>query len=244
MKSILIVFVIGVLVLGLGLSPVFAELPDKLISSNGNEYEFSKITEERKFRNSSVLKIQGYTTTGETFFYFSTNDFEKILLLADSGWQKATLIDKPVVESITEVIPSWSGVELHYLIDQYDRVYNKADYKLFIKTFDKSIYSGDDFQNFQGKVSGAKVSGIILDSDGDVIENFEGYVENGVFEGSVYVEENIWERGWYTVDIMIEYEGKFYPVQTTFYVYGEVVSGDGLTCPPGQTKVNGVCQTP
>ena len=226
--------------------PAHAELPDKLILSQGVEYDFDKITEERQFRGSPITKTQGYTTSGDMFFYFAGNNFEKIMLLTDSGWQKAVLIDKPEVESVTEVIPTNSGTELHLLLEQYERVYTKTDYKFFVKTFDKSVYWGDNFQNFDGKISGAKVSTIIIDPNGEIKADIEGYVTHGLYEGTVYVPENLWQRGWYTADIVIEFEGKFYLEQLTFYVYGNPPPpGSGLTCSiEGQSVVDGVCVCP
>ena len=118
--------------------------------------------------------------------------------------------------SITEDKP-----KIHFLIDQYDRVYNKNNYKFFVKTFDKSIYSGNNFQNFQGKIDGVGISAIITDPNGDVKADFSGITEYGIYEGVVYVPENLWQRGWYTLDLVIEYDDKFQFEQLTFYVYGQ-----------------------
>ena len=224
----------------------FAFADQVIISEEGIEYEIAEITEERKYRLSHIYKVQGFTTTGEMFFLFTSErtNFEKVMLLDRTGhWQKAEMKD----EIVEEIEPQNSVIvnektEFHYLLDQYNQVYNKQDYKLFVKTFDKSIYSGTDWQNFQGKVSGAKISAIIIDPNGVVKTNFEGFVENGLFEGSVIVPENIWQRGWYTVDMVIEFEGKFYPEQLSFYVLGETKSDGGSTsCPVGQAKINGIC---
>lgn len=211
----------------------FAFADQVIISEEGIEYEIAEITEERKYRLSHIYKVQGFTTTEEMFFLFTSEktNFEKVMLLDRTGhWQKAEMKD----EIVEEIEPQNSIVEekteFHYLLDQYDQVYNNSEYKLFVKTFDKSLYSGTDFQNFQGKVSGAKISAIIIDPNGVVKTNFEGLVENGLFEGSVIVPENLWQRGWYTVDMVIEFEGKFYPEQLSFYVLGETKS-DGGTQP-------------
>lgn len=224
----------------------FAFAEQVIISEEGIEYEIGEITEERKYRLSHIYKIQGFTTTGEMFFLFTSErtNFEKVMLLDRTGhWQKAEMKDKIV----DEIKPQNSlvvdeKIEFHYLLDQYDQVYNNSEYKLFVKTFDKSIYSGTDWQNFEGKVSGAKISAIIIDPNGIIKINFDGLVEHGLFEGSVMVPENLWQRGWYIVDIIIEFEDKFYPEQLSFYVLGEVKSDGGSTrCPEGQAKINGIC---
>jgi len=152
-------------------------------------------------------------------------------IFTDSGLQKNTFItsisEQPISES--EIIPQNPVVieektELHYITDQYERVYNKSNYKLFVKTFDKAIYSGNDFQSFQGTISGVKVSAAIVDPDGELKAEISGLSENGLFKGTVYVPENLWTKGWYTVDMIIEHDEKSYPEQLTFYVYGHVPS--------------------
>lgn len=211
---------------------VFAE--QVIISEKGVEYEIAEITEERKYRLSHIYKVQGFTTTGEMFFLFTSEktNFEHVMLLDREGhWIKAEMKDK-IVE---EIIPQNSIIidgktEFHYLLDQYDQVYNNAEYKLFIKTFDKSLYSGTDFQNFEGKISGANISAMIVDPNGEIKTTFVGTVENGMFEGGVIVPENLWQRGWYTVNIIIEFEDEFYLEDLSFYVLGEVKS-DGGTSP-------------
>ena len=49
-----------------------------------------------------------------------------------------------------------------------------------------------------------------------------------MFEGGVIVPENLWQHGWYIVDIVIEFEDKFYPEQLSFYVLGKVKSSGGI----------------
>jgi len=221
-------------------SPIFAESLDPVIVSNGVEYEIAEITKEYYLnKNSHIKKAEGFTTTGEMFFLrvSDISDFQKVMLLDNSGrWQKAELKEK-VTETVEPIISTIieQKTDLHFLTDQYDRVYNKAVYKLSVKTFDKSIYSGNNFDQFQGKISGAKVVSIISDPNGEIKHDFEGFVENGLYEGSVIVPENLWQKGWYTVDVLIEFEGIFYYEQLAFYVYGEVSQNDGCT------KVNGVC---
>jgi len=139
-------------------------------------------------------------------------------------------IQSKIIKPTNNVI-SKTNIDLNILTDQYERVYNKSDYKFFVKTFDDSIYSGSDFDVFQGKVSGAKVSAIIIDPDGEIKSDVNGYVENGIYEGSVYIPDNLWQRGWYTVDIVVEFEGKFYQEQLSFYVYGEPAPSDGKASP-------------
>ena len=121
----------------------FAFAEQVIISEEGIEYEIGEITEERKYRLSHIYKVQGFTTTGEMFFLFTSErtNFEKVMLLDRSGhWLKAEMKDK-IVE---EIKPQNSLVvdektEFHYLLDQYDQVYNNSEYKIFVKTFETKI---------------------------------------------------------------------------------------------------------
>ena len=210
-----------------GFTPAFAE---QIIFSKGIEYGIAEITEDRKYKESHISKIQGFTFTGEMFFIFTSEatNFEKVLFLDRNGnWAKAELRD--VVENIesenSKEVPA-QNTPIHFLLDQHDRIYNKQDYKFFVKTFDKSVYAGDNFDNFQGKISGVTVTAIITDPNGEIKADFSGITENGIYEGSVYVPENLWQRGWYTVDLVIEYQGQSQFKQLTFYVFGQTVPKD------------------
>lgn len=245
MKIIMAFALSALLFFSVGVSTVLAESFDSVIVSNGVEYEFGEITKEYKlFKNSHITKTQGFTTTGEIFFLrVSDSGFEKIMLLdLDGNWQKATLKEKIIeeIESANSVIVQ-KKTDLHILTDQYERVNNNEEYTVFVKTFDGSIYSGDDFGEFQGKISGAKVTGIIIDPNGELKTEFKGFVENGLFEGSVIVPENLWQRGWYSTDLLIEFEGNYHTKQLAFYVTGETSDSGG--CPSGTQRVDGVCVT-
>lgn len=223
------------------ITPVFAE---KVIFSEGKVYEMGEILEEITSRTTNFTKIHGLTTTGDMFFTFTSPNFEYVMFFDRAGhWQKAELRDK-IVEEIIEptnpVVIKEEGIELHYLLDQYERVFTRDQYKFFIKTFDKSIYSGTDFQQFNGLIDGAKISAIIADPDGEIKADVQGIVEHGVYEGAVYVPENLWQKGWYIVDLVIEYDGKFYHDQLTFYVFGNPAPTSS-GCPVGSSIVNSVC---
>ena len=224
-------------------SPVFAESFDSIIYSNGVEYEIQEITKEYKLnKNSHITKTQGITTTGEMFFLRTSDstNFEKVMILDNSGhWQKAQLKEKIIeIEPVNSVIVE-KKTDLHILTDQYERVNNGEEYTVFVKTFDASIYSGEDFGEFQGKISGAKVTAIVIDPNGELKTEFQGFVENGLFEVGITVPENLWQRGWYSTDLLIEFEGDYHTKQLAFYVTGETSDSGG--CPSGTVRTNGVC---
>lgn len=245
MKSGIIIAITFVLIGGITF--VYAdplENLNKAIVSEGTEYQISDVIEIRQWKNSPITKIHGVTTTGDMFFIFSnekTNFIKVMLFGTDGNWHKAKLQKKIVDTSKSEISVVKKNTLFHYLLDQSERVYTKSEYKLFVKTFDKSIYSGNDFQNFQGTISGAKVSTIITDPNGVIKTDFDGIVVNGIYEGVVYVPENLWQKGWYIADILIEFEGTSYSEQLSFYVYG-FTQPSGGGCPGGTIRdITGAC---
>jgi len=222
-------FIPLVLIGFVGLQESFAE---QIILSEGIEYEIAEITEERKYRLSHISKVQGLTTTGETFFIFTSEktNFEKVMFLdREQQWKKAELKDIVPEELDSENSIETQHIPIHFLLDQHERVYNKQDYKFFVKTFDKSIYAGNNFDNFQGKIDGVEIFAIITDPTGVKKADFSGITENGIYEGSINVPDNLWQRGWYTVDLIIEFEGQSQFAQLTFYVHGQTVPSDNST---------------
>jgi len=219
MRILLVLLALGMVTI----TPAFA---DQVIRVDFTDYEIAEVTDVRQFKNSPIVKTQGYTTTGDMFFAFEStkSDFIYVMLLdRDGQWHRGEIRDNtPAPQPKTssgDIIPD-ETVQIHYLMEQYERVYNTTPYKFFVKTFDSSIYSGADFQQFQGKVSGATVQTIITDPNGVTKAELEGVVTNGMYEGSVIVPQNLWMRGWYTVDIVIEQNGQSYKDQLSFYVFG------------------------
>ena len=66
------------------------------------------------------------------------------------NYPMAASIQQPETIEPTNTVISKTNIDLHILTDQHERVYNKTEYKFFVKTFDDSIYSGSDFEVFQG----------------------------------------------------------------------------------------------
>jgi len=216
------------------------------INTSENEFSISNDVTIREFFNGNIVRVSGQTIEGFPYITYSKILDEKIEIrgmIFENG-QFADLVfskeNKSEENDIEEDIPN-EKIEIHVLIEQFEVVNNNENYKLFVKTFDKSVYSGNDFNKFQGKLSGAKVSVTITDPNNEVKEKITGIVENGLYEGTVKVVENLWMRGWYVVDVTIEYEGQTHTEQLTFYVTGKVDSGNDLSCPEGQTKQNGSC---
>ncbi|PIY90513.1 MAG: hypothetical protein COY74_01000, partial [Nitrosopumilales archaeon CG_4_10_14_0_8_um_filter_34_8] len=132
---------------------------------------------------------------------------------------------------------------LHILVQNPLATFNARDFDFDIKAFDKLQYSGNDFQTFFGKIDGVKITAITKNPEGKILNSQTGITKYGIYEGKIYVPENLWPRGWYTIEISAD--GDIGSVQKTieFYVAGQTPSHGGSTpsCPVGQTLVNGIC---
>jgi hypothetical protein len=218
MKVLFFLIALGMI----SITPAFAE---QVIFADFKQHVIAEVLEERSFIGSHITKIQGLTTTGDVFFIFTSSktNFEYSMILDREGkWHKGELRDTTEQDNTSSSQESTikESIQVHYLLDQYERVYNTTPYKFFVKTYDAAKYSGVDFQQFQGKISGATVKTIITDPNGVTKAELEGIVTDGTYEGSVVVPQNLWMRGWYTTDIVIEYESQSYADKLSFYVFG------------------------
>ncbi len=181
------------------------------IASTGDNFRILSLPEGIIIYGHKNMDLENY----EINLYFATDKgLNKFTLSSSIPIPKEKIIQSIQDENIIET-------EFHFLTDQYERVYNTYNYKFFVKTFDKSIYFGNEWDNFEGVISGARVTAIISDPNGEIKSDTTGIVEYGVYEGTVYVPYNLWIKGWHTVDLEIEFEGKLYYEQLSFYVYGQ-----------------------
>lgn len=184
--------------------------PELKITSTGDNFRILSLPEGIIIYGHKKTALENY----EINLYFSTDkDLNKFTLSSSIPIPKEQVIESIQDEDIIET-------EFHFLTDQYERVYNTYNYKFFVKTFDKSLYFGNEWNNFEGRISGATVTAIISDPDGVIKSDTTGIVEYGIYEGTVHVPHNLWKKGWYTIDLQIEFEGKLYYEQLSFYVYG------------------------
>lgn len=122
---------------------------------------------------------------------------------------------------------------LHILIQSPKSVFNSQDFDFDIKSFDKSKYSGNDFQNFFGKIDNVEIIVVVKNPQGDTIETLNGITTYGVFRGKIHVPENLWPAGWYSIDISAHSDLGDVQKTISFYVMGQTPpKGNTCTTPP------------
>ena len=189
----------------------------------------------KSFEDSTIIYgfSQGSTFVLHTLIFADGN----IIRFSDN-------VEFPTPEITQKVIPEETSPKinnLNMLVQNPQFTYNAEEFNFDIKTFDKSKYSGNDFQNFFGKVDGVKIVAITKSPEGKILNTQTGVTQYGIYNGKVYVPENLWSKGWYTLEISAS--GDIGESQKTieFYVAGQTTPNGGKTCPPGQTLVNGIC---
>src|SRR3989338_3543814 len=144
-----------------------------------------------------------------------------------------------IVVSPEETLQKTNNINI--LVQNPQTTYNAKYFNFDVKTFDKSKYAGNDFQNFFVKIDGVKITAVTKNQDGKILDTQTGITKYGMYKGKIYVPENLWGKGWYTIEILAS--GDLGEAQKTieFHVAGQTPQNGGNTCPIGQTKVNGIC---
>ena len=112
-------------------------------------------------------------------------------------------------------------VDVNYLITHHARVFNGNVFNFSIKTFDKSIYDGNNFDTFIGKLDGVKIQVTITDKQNNILQEFNGITQSGIYEQSIRIPDNLWPRGTYYLNLDLEYNGNFYQTSKEFFILGD-----------------------
>ena len=97
---------------------------------------------------------------------------------------------------------------VNYLVSYYERIHNNEIFSFSVKTFDMSLYDGTLFDTNFGILDGVNIQATITDKDHNVFEEFEGTTQDGIFEKTILIKDNIWPRGTYFLNLDLEYDGK------------------------------------
>jgi hypothetical protein len=117
------------------------------------------------------------------------------------------------------------------LVQNPQTTYNAKDFNFDVKIFDKSKYSGNDFQNFFGKIDGIRITAIIKNPEGKILDTQTGVTKYGIYNGKIYVPANLWSKGLYTIDISASGDIGEAQKIIKFYVAGKTPPKGG-TSPP------------
>ena len=127
---------------------------------------------------------------------------------------ETTLIE--IEEVVTEPL-------INVLTSHYRDVEEGDPFIFVVKTFDINKYDGDDWANFYGKLDGVSIHAEILGFANQVLETVDGITENGQFEGTVMLRENLWPEGWYTLSLTALYKGDTFHDDLKFFIQSKFI---------------------
>lgn len=231
---------------------------DDVIDYNGSVKPTIETVELKSNVDSILVKNPFFRTMGNSFTIKSFEDSTIIyginkgstfnlhtLIFVDGNTIKFNDVAKfSILEIIKEVTPEDTVQKTNNLnmrVQNPQTTYNGKYFNFDVKTFDKSKYSGGDFQNFLGKLDGVKITAVTKSTDDKILDTQIGITKYGIYEGKIYVPENLWGKGWYTIEISASSDIGNAQKTIEFYVAGQTAYKGGSTCPVGQTLVNGIC---
>jgi len=167
--------------------------------SEGIEYEIAEITEVRKYKLSSITKTQGYTTTGDMFFLFTSSDFEKVMFLTRGGeWQKAEMREKFTVPDAPKYVEPEPTIQMFTWMN--DPILIGEDLTINVKVTDDKSNRG--LLTSGGGIYGADIT-IITAQNGNTLLTDKGKTGYyGTYYGGINLLSGIYEYSDY-LDITI-----------------------------------------
>ena len=130
-------------------------------------------------------------------------------------------------EIIKEKITTMDDRILHVLTSHYDKVSNNQGeiFRFAVKTFDKNVYSGTEWDKFEGKMDDVLVNAIIKDIDGIVKKEFSGLTKYGIFEDEIKINSKIiYPQGNYSLEIDVDFNGQKFNDVLYFIIYEDSTS--------------------
>ena len=203
-------------------------LDDSMILKNGyfllnDEKVFlSSDAEFREFGFSPNIRISGLTSLGFPFYIIENSQTDLVrgfILESDELTRfeyRHSMFSQIAVDNTVK-----GDVDVNYLVTHHTRVFNGNIFNFSIKTFDKSIYDGNNFDTFIGKLDGVKIQVTITDKQNNILREFSGITQSGIFEQSIRIPDNLWPRGTYYLNLDLEYNGNFYQTNKEFFILGD-----------------------
>lgn len=126
-------------------------------------------------------------------------------------------------ETIPEIITVVDSRILYVLTSHYETVSNNSEiFKFAVKTFDKNVYSGTEWDKFDGKIDGVLVTAKIKDDTGIVKQEYSGETEYGIFEGEETINGKlIYPQGNYSLEIELVFNEQKFSETLYFVIYDD-----------------------
>lgn len=193
---------------------------------------FKELTQLKK--NNMVNKAQQqYEKNLESLVKCNFDNTNQCLTMSQilanfENYKKITGMGLVVQEEIIkeETIVSDNRI-LHVLTSHYNSVSNNQGdmFRFAVKTFDKNVYSGTQWDKFSGKLDNVSVNAVIKDSDGKIKKEFSGLTKYGIFEDETKIESRlIYPAGSYVLELDVTFNDQKFNKVLDFITYEKSVS--------------------
>jgi len=175
-----------------------------LISTNNQDYSISQEFEVRIFQNGKIMRLSGFTTTGELYYYYQKSFGDDIIVRG-----KIYVNDKfvPIVfkEDLLEQKSQQAETKLAMAVKLSQYTYSNYQFVISVKVFDAEQNAFPKYDQRTGVLDNVFVNVTITDRFDEFVTTLSGNTDStGVFQGNYLVYENVVDQGEYNVNVTID----------------------------------------
>jgi len=175
-----------------------------LISTNNQDYSISQEFEVRIFQNGKIMRLSGFTATGELYYYYQKSIGDDIIVRG-----KIYVNDKfvPIVfkEDLLEQKTQQAETKLAMAVKLSQYTYSNYQFVISVKVFDAEQNALPKYDQRTGILDNVFVNVTISDRFDEFVTTLSGNTDStGVFQGNYLVLEDVVEQGEYNVKVTID----------------------------------------
>ena len=145
--------------------------------------------------DASIYQLSAKTSKGDSFFVLAR--------VSEDLKPSKVSIQEPKASTETKIIKK----DLLLLVKQTERVDWKSEYKFTVRVFEPKLNPISDFYKTDGYVENIRITGKILNSDGELIKTFNGTTQKfGYFLDSLIIPDNA-RTGNYKLEVIASGDG-------------------------------------
>lgn len=175
-----------------------------IISTNNNDYAISQEFEVRIFQNGKIMRLSGFTTTGEQYYFYQKSIGDDIIVRGKiyvNGVFVSIIFNEDLLKQKTQ--QSDTKLAMAVKLSQY--TYSNYQFIISVKVFDAEQNPLPNYNQRTGVLENVFVNVTITDRFDEFITTLSGTTDSrGVFQGNYLVYENVVDQGEYNVKVIID----------------------------------------
>ena len=209
-----------------GLEENFLVFQRGIISTESKDYVISNTFEMRIIQDGRIMRLNGITTTGESYYVFQkivdNNPIIKGKILINNKF--IPIIQSRSVVEEKQIVNFEQSVPFKMVILQPQNVYWRQIYTISVKVFDADKNPLNDYWFKESLVPNVPIFIDINHESGRHLTTIEGITdEDGYFKGQYFVRDNLDWGGKYNVHIVAGDENYNDTKDLTTFIIGEPV---------------------